>query len=1125
MAQDLKMSLRHARNLPIYQIMESWFLHNSLYSDKMKSGFTLDLAHLMSNYSTIPSAIGAKLNGNYFGFWQRYLLGACVMQEGAEKLVREYLSPDSIFHQRSMSDMVNRRSPRSEQSSEYEMKNIFRKLNIQNRRLEESVDPKVFAAVKVKDQDVFILPVSLNTMPTEVMSLFDNGRFDFNQIERFLRQGINFNIHSGGFIQEITRKVPTSIGLPIVLNIKIPTVARLTGNLKVEMSSPIENVKALVDLKPSIVSTLVVKMESWSPIVNSGLKSLTTLKANTPIKAKIEASNLKQSQPSLTVSIKTIKEYNNIASIESRPVTFTRVWPKTMQVWQEPQEKTLPCEELKKISTADITLPEEILGIKYRVKTDIRNSPLKYKIQLTSQPGYETPEEVVFKFTSQKWKETLESEMRPSMSSDVEEMISGECQRVCEQCSYCESCKECQEQKYNENSQKALNYYKSYSSDKSLKTQMKIEVYTTGSSINRKIEIVKSIRCDSDNKYCKVNIDLLRTPIPSIESQPWKLECRGQSLRPQTPYQINEVSSDKKYLSNIKCRWGHSEQDMNTKYFDLSFKAQQSWEQRQQLSYDQETEYCRQCIESQRQGDQQSYECSAHCSPVSMYEQISKWSDLCDMEFVAKYQNVHPVAKNITNKLYRALKHAFYWESSVNQINVQNEQNTIRGKITIEPKTHRFVNITIKAPKETTKFINIESKLPLIVANSKKMLNSKYQTSNPFARFVTSENRLYTQPICKISSSKIKTFDGVTYRAPITTCYTVLAKDCGNSESSKFAVLIKKLSDSTEMKKLKILTKHNRIEIEPATTSSSSISVPLKVMVNGEIKVTTRVQYSNSLESSTEELSESIENYSSKQTLHEVIEHGHVVCRIVKVGPYVKLEMPEAGIKVYFDGYSSDVKMSQLYKSSQCGLCGQYDLETSNEFHTAQNKKSKSITEFFSSYLVKNDDECQISQSELQRIQKEDEYTPRTPWKSNSLTSNTNNRQQYSNELTDDEDSYQTSRLSSSSYDSLDSLYNNQLTSRVSGEPKSPVYKTKLIEHGHEICLSKQPVAQCPHHSYPTSYQPQQKTVVYACVERNQPQTEVIHQKALSGERIPELTTIPASFTKHEAVPENCVTI
>jgi hypothetical protein len=493
---------------------------------------------------------------------------------------------------------------------------------------------------------------------------------------------------------------------------------------------------------------------------------------------------------------------------------------------------------------------------------------------------------------------------------------------------------------------------------------------------------------------------------------------------------------------------------------------------------------------------------------------------------------VHPYAQNITGKFYRYLKHAFYWQADVNQIRVRNEDNTVRAKLTVEPLTHRFLNLTIRSPSETTKFTDIESKMPLPVPNSKTSFSSRFPTSNPFTRYLTGESRIYETPICKVSSRQLETFDGVKYRAPITTCYSVLAKDCGNSETSKFAVLMKKLSPESEEKKVKILTKLHRIEIEPTGPSSQE----LKVIINGQQVLTTSTSPSSYLnyndklerESSSTESSEFNDNSyeTDSTTLYEVTEHKHVVVRIQKVGSYVKCVLPEAGVRVYFDGYSCNVKMSQLYKSSQCGLCGQYDMETSNEFETAGRKPSASLSHFFTSYLLTNDDECEMSETEQARIQSENEYYPQA-WGTQSRWYSGENEMENSRESQTSQSQSQTdkSEWGERYVNSNENLYETNLNGeyRVSGAERSPIAKTKVIEHGHEICFSKSPVEQCPHHSYPTSYG-REKTVVYSCMDRSDSQTQIMHQRTLRGQPIEELTSLPASFTKAESLPSACAT-
>jgi hypothetical protein len=62
---------------------------------------------------------------------------------------------------------------------------------------------------------------------------------------------------------------------------------------------------------------------------------------------------------------------------------------------------------------------------------------------------------------------------------------------------------------------------------------------------------------------------------------------------------------------------------------------------------------------------------------------------------------------------------------------------------------------------------------------------------------------------CKADESRIRTFDSVSYRAPMSDCWTVLAKDCSRDQP-RFVVLMKK---TEEQKKIKIILQEKTIEL------------------------------------------------------------------------------------------------------------------------------------------------------------------------------------------------------------------------------------------------------------------------------------------------------------------------
>jgi len=304
-------------------------------------------------------------------------------------------------------------------------------------------------------------------------------------------------------------------------------------------------------------------------------------------------------------------------------------------------------------------------------------------------------------------------------------------------------------------------------------------------------------------------------------------------------------------------------------------------------------------------------------------------------------------------------------------------------------------------------------------------------------------------PVCEARTDRIKTFDDVEYNIPTSTCYSVLAKDCSNSERSKFAVLLKKETPSTEKKMLKIVTPTTKLIIR--LTEDERMECEL----NGETK-------------RCEEIDTEYEH------------NEHVVLRCRKSDSYLRCELPEAGIRVYFDGYSANLKVSGIYRSQVCGLCGQYDEDRTNEWMD-EKRELVDRREMFESYLVK-EGECNHEFNERETVLSYD---------------------------FDDE-----------RYEDLPESVNGPVRSR-SWEVR-PIEVTKTIEQSHEICFSKQPVKKCPRDTYPVEYHENKDKIVYSCIPRNDVQAEIFQRRTVQDLVIPEVEQLTASFTETERVPKSC---
>jgi len=168
----------------------------------------------------------------------------------------------------------------------------------------------------------------------------------------------------------------------------------------------------------------------------------------------------------------------------------------------------------------------------------------------------------------------------------------------------------------------------------------------------------------------------------------------------------------------------------------------------------------------------------------------------------------------------------------------------------------------------------------------------------------------------------VNTFDEVIYRAPLTTCYSILAKDC-SSEQPKFAVMMKKVEKKSELKKLKIVTEENVIEIELEKRGELLVKVDNKIVKDDN----------------------KMENYG-----------------LTKRGDMITFENED--LLVRFDGLNVEIQMNEMYKNKQCGMCGHYDGESEGEFRRADNQETEDMEEFHRSFLSR-DEECDVEEQRL----------------------------------------------------------------------------------------------------------------------------------------------------------------
>jgi hypothetical protein len=408
------------------------------------------------------------------------------------------------------------------------------------------------------------------------------------------------------------------------------------------------------------------------------------------------------------------------------------------------------------------------------------------------------------------------------------------------------------------------------------------------------------------------------------------------------------------------------------------------------------------------------------------------------------------------------MKAQLFWQLSVEDRR-SNEEGIVRATVVIDPVTRRHANISIQTPQERLRAQSIE--LPSrITPYSLTRRQSNVRSVGHLVQSVMN----YGGAECSANERRIRTFDGVSYKAPMSDCWSVLAKDCSRDEP-RFVVLMKK---SEEEKKVKIMTQRTVIEL--ISKSSDSQQKPT-IKINGKVV------------NNEEQLSEQ----GIESTYNQV---------------YVR----QSGVSVQFDGENAKVKVAGMYKNLACGLCGHYSDEEQDDFHMANNKRSQNLKEFHQSYTLKNQECNEKKLNKFYEDQESHEFAI-------NRRSNNQGRQQKNSWFDSDESQNQ----SEENYDEESQWMNSQEQKTNRNQPK-PIKRTKVIEYQQKICFSNEPVKRCPKGSSPNeNAETNQMKVQFFCLERSSTEARRLLRNVRKGQNV-QSEGRPQSFVEEINEPTRC---
>uniref|UniRef100_A0A1I7WWX0 VWFD domain-containing protein n=1 Tax=Heterorhabditis bacteriophora TaxID=37862 RepID=A0A1I7WWX0_HETBA len=396
-------------------------------------------------------------------------------------------------------------------------------------------------------------------------------------------------------------------------------------------------------------------------------------------------------------------------------------------------------------------------------------------------------------------------------------------------------------------------YLRNLNVDKAYKHRISLKAKTTGNHMNHEAQVDISSVCDVQVQFCRFQIDARRTPI-SGENRRWELTAVAQTLYPEVPSTLSNLYDQlqQQFHGLLTTRWGSD--DKNT-------------------------------VNVRVQGEQS--------------RETKKWMEnvLSNRDVLVEEQRLTEASKlNVYN-------------AAIDYDVAKNKEGHAELKLSIEPETRSTFNMTIETATERLILEDLKMPITLPTGNIRSYARGSHDVQTVLDKLIKEQ-----RAECVVKTHEIRTFDNLFFKAPISSCYSVLAKDC-SSENPRFAVLIKKLSKSSGQKKLKIISRQNVIEIQ-------LLREQLVAEVDGN-------------------------NVNDEKNMQN---YG-----IIKKSD--QLYMVDIGdVLVTFDGYQAKIQLSPLFKNKQCGICGHYDGEEMNDFRGADNVETSSIEKFHRSFVAEDED-------------------------------------------------------------------------------------------------------------------------------------------------------------------------
>uniref|UniRef100_A0A7E4V4P0 Vitellogenin domain-containing protein n=1 Tax=Panagrellus redivivus TaxID=6233 RepID=A0A7E4V4P0_PANRE len=801
----------------------------------------LQTAMVFGNESRLPSEFMATINTLTQGRLQSDAWQFGFHAQDLEQLLQKV---SSVLNGKSIDDLI----VREQRSSAFEvdalgmMKSLFKKMQIVARRtFSHEATPVLLFYSRWHGIDLSFCLTDEESLPSMFQNVAINGKFDVSMIE--IAVPMSLASHSAGFFTESVVKVPTTFGVPLIVRTQIPTVSIVSGNMNVKFDSSETHIKkAIISVKtlPKVAITVITKMNAISRFFVSGVQNLYSAQLGLPTDLKVTVA-----APYWLPVVEIALPEAEIRPIhfQSRPVTFTLVWPEKSNIYVEAVEKTLIVND--ELQTSKVRTIEPFTGL--RVNYDAHYHPNaesdNYDWLLSGENSLELWLQSTA-HTSKTLKFALESVVKSTFSEsainvpEFDELFG----------------------RYQKDLFAAV-------TDNEELIQIKSEVRNAMQKMSKISQIVFKAStssnvasldlkyvCDAKNVLCVINAD-------ANVNEDWKYRSIIQFARPILRSLAGGVPTEH-FLATMESGFGKQ----NNVVFSFYGRP--------------------------------------------MEAEIKKTRELVDFESMKAPKLIPAKDFSLITEVKKADLTNQSWKKMMERLfNVASMLPGFDGynAMTEEEMPMKVVALRLNPSNFSIQFPG-QGETRLQLTSAKQSLYDLLETA-PNAE-------------CAIRKGTfIKSFDGSNYKIPLTTCYTILAQDCGNPEEPRYSFMVKKMRNDQEHLKVKMLTSSNHI-YEMYQESGKMV-----VKVDGFI----------------------------------LRESEYAKYNINKIGNSQTYELhcayANAGFR--FNGEADlTLMIGEEYVGKQCGVCGHYNMDASDDLRDNANEQASNLKEFHASYLYRGDESC-----------------------------------------------------------------------------------------------------------------------------------------------------------------------